>query len=158
MSFWEIKNDGVDMKIQILLADSAETDGSSGKVHALGLGWNITTSPTPPAALILLLNVAWDECNQKFSLDVNLRDEDGKQVLITTPAGPAPILIHADGEAGRPPDVKQGSDIRMPLSFNIGQGLPLVEGKRYEWKVVAKWVDSGDVADEASESFFVRGQ
>jgi hypothetical protein len=146
------------MKIQILLADSAETDGNSGKVHALGLGWNNTVSPTPPAAIVLLLNVAWDECNRGFSLDVNLRDEDGKQIQIATPAGPAPILIHAEGEAGRPPGIKQGSDIRMPLSFNIGQGLPLVEGKRYEWKVVAKWKDSGDVAGEASESFFVKEQ
>ncbi|MCI1674149.1 MAG: hypothetical protein LKI34_08050 [Bifidobacterium tibiigranuli] len=146
------------MKIQILLADSAETDIASGKVHALGIGWNITTSPTPPAAIILLLNVAWDECNRGFSLDVDLHDEDGAQVQVPTQAGMAPILIHAEGEAGRPAGIKAGSEIRMPLSFNIGQGLPLVQGKRYEWKVIARWRDSGEEITTAIESFFVRFQ
>ncbi|MFT8857184.1 hypothetical protein [Bifidobacterium aquikefiri] len=144
------------MKIQILLADSAETDVASGKVHALGIGWNITTSPTPPAAIILLLNVAWGECNRPFSIDVELRDEDGNKAQTNTPAGLVPIYIHAEGEAGRPPGIKAGSDIRMPLSFTIGQGLVLTEGKRYEWKVVAKWKDSGEEISSASESFFVR--
>lgn len=146
------------MKIQILLADSAETDGASGKVHVLGLGWKITTSPTPPAAIVLLLNVEWGECNRAFSLDVDLLDEDGNQIQVTTPAGPAPILIHAEGEAGRPPGTKVGSEIRMPLSFNIGPGLLLDEDKQYEWKAVVHWKDSGEEICSARETFFVRSQ
>lgn len=146
------------MKIQILLADSAETDTSSGKVHALGLGWKVTTSPTPPAAVILLLNVEWVECNRAFSLDVDLHDEDGDSVQTTTSNGSEPLLIHIEGEAGRPPGIKAGSEIQMPLSIPIGPGLNLEQGKRYEWKVVAKWKDSGEEISTASETFFVRSQ
>ncbi len=55
------------MRIHLLLADSAQAD-PTGKVHALGLGWTVTSTPTPPAALIATIWVDWTEANQKFNL------------------------------------------------------------------------------------------
>ena len=62
------------MRAKLLLADAAKV--SEGKVDALGLGWSTTTSPTPPAAIIILLQFGWDETNTSRALVVELLDAD----------------------------------------------------------------------------------
>ena len=89
------------MRVHVLLADSAQAD-PSGKVHALGIGWTVTSSPTPPAALIAMVWVDWNESNQKFNLVGSLVDGDGNLIEVEGPDGRGPITFGGELEAGRP--------------------------------------------------------
>lgn len=122
------------MKAHLLLADAAQTD-SIGKVHALGLGWTVTTTPTPPQAVIAIFDLDWHEANQPFHFEIKLLNADGSQIFGPGPAGPAPIQIEGDLETGRPPGLPQGSNLMVPVTVNIAPGLPLQVGQRYEWRL-----------------------
>ena len=75
------------MRAKLLLADAAKV--SDGKVDALGLAWSTTTSPTPPAAIVILLQLGWDETDRSRALVIELLDADGKPVLVNGANGPA---------------------------------------------------------------------
>jgi hypothetical protein len=59
---------GEHMKISLLLADAAQADAQSGKVNALGLGRRQCQTRTPAFALVLFLDIDWDETNKKHRL------------------------------------------------------------------------------------------
>ncbi len=122
------------MKVTLFLADAAQADAQSGKVHALGLGWRQCQTPTPPFALVLFLDIDWDETNQQHKLKCQLLTTDGELVLVPGPQGPQPILFEAAAEAGRLPGSIHGTSVRMPLTLNIPGGIPLEPGI-YEWRV-----------------------
>ena len=84
------------MRIHLPLADSAQPD-PTGKVHALGIGWTVTSTPTPPAALIAMIWVDWTEANQKFNLAGSPVDGDGKVIDVDGPDG----LEFGAGRPGR---------------------------------------------------------
>lgn len=117
------------------LANSAEA-APNGLIHALGLGWDQTSTPTPPMAIVLMLRVPWDLTNKPLPIEIKLIDEDGYEPLLgQDPAGnPAPIMIQTELEVGRPAGVKPGSSLPVNQVLNLGPGLPLVP-KRYEWKL-----------------------
>lgn len=119
------------MDVVILLADSAQVD-QSGKLHALGIGWDQTTSPTAPAGLIVLVKVPWVQTNQRHHLTVQLLDADGRPVALSTPLGDQPVQLEADFEAGRPPGMTAGAEQMMKLALPLGP-MPLAPG-RYEWR------------------------
>ena len=66
----------------MLLAQSGHLD-KAGTVHALGLGW--TTSPTPTAqhVLIVFAEVDWSEIGTSFPIRAELVDGDGNRVAQT---------------------------------------------------------------------------
>jgi hypothetical protein len=147
------------MDITLILADSAEVDPGIGKAHALGMGWNQTSTPTPPMALVFMLDVDWGQTNLPFNIDITLEDDDGQNVLVQTPSGMAPLAIHAEGEVGRPPGTPAGTKIRMPLTITISSGITLVPGHSYSWKakVTRKLPDTnGESLAQVKQSFFVR--
>lgn len=122
------------MEAHVLLADFAQSD-SSGKVNALGLGWSVTTTPTPNHAVVVILRVGWDETNINHHLALRLLTADGlNAVEVPTPFGSQPLTVEIDVEVGRPPGLAHGSSIDYSLAINIGPGLPLVPG-RYEWRL-----------------------
>lgn len=122
------------MHAHVLLADFAQAD-SSGKVNALGLGWSITTSPTPNHAVVVILRVGWDETNVKHTLNLRLLTEDGSDAVeVPTPFGSQPLMVEVEFEVGRPPGLAHGSSIHHSLAINVGPGLPLTPG-RYEWRL-----------------------
>lgn len=127
----------------LVLANSAEAS-PNGLIHALGLGWDQTFTPTPPMAIVVMLRVPWDLTNTQLPLEITLIDEDGHEPLLgQDPAGnPAPVKIQTDLEVGRPPGVKPGSSLPVNQVLNLGPGLPLMP-KRYEWKLT---VSGGHVA------------
>ena len=129
-------NSGVDnrMRVSLFLADAAQPDAQSGKVHVLGLGWRQCQAPTPPFTLVLFLDIDWDETNKQHNLTCQLLTTDGEPVVAPGPNGPQRILFEAAAEAGRPPGAIHGSSVRMPLTLNIPAGLPLEPGI-YEWRV-----------------------
>lgn len=122
------------MRIHVLLADAAQAD-PSGKVHALGLGWTVTGTPSPPAALIAMVWVDWHEANRRFNLTGSLVDTDGTPVEVDGPNGPEPISFNGELEAGRPPGLPHGTPQMLPLVVNLSAGMQLRPGHRYEWRV-----------------------
>ncbi|MGH3741942.1 MAG: hypothetical protein ACRDT1_11480, partial [Micromonosporaceae bacterium] len=54
------------VEAQLILCDSAQTDASGGKVHMLGAGWSITSTPAAPHAVVVLAKIPWDRANQKI--------------------------------------------------------------------------------------------
>jgi hypothetical protein len=122
------------MKISLLLADAAQADAQSGKVNALGLGWRQCQTPTPAVALVVFLDIDWDETNEQHRLKCQLLTTDGEAVTVPGPQGPQRILFEASAEAGRPPGAIHGTSVRMPMTLNIPPGIPLDPGV-YEWRV-----------------------
>ncbi|MDT5224457.1 MAG: hypothetical protein QOG19_1864 [Mycobacterium sp.] len=122
------------MKVSLFLADAAQADAQSGKVHTLGLGWRQCQTPTPPFALVMFLDIDWDETNKQHKLTCRLLNTDGQLVTVPGPQGPQRILFEAAAEAGRLPGAIHGTAVRMPLTLNIPGGIPLEPGI-YEWRV-----------------------
>jgi hypothetical protein len=89
------------MEAHIFLADAAQVD-SSGKVHALGLGWSTTITPLPAQAVVILIKVPWNQANRAHKLRAELLTQDGQPVTIPGPVGDPPGTIGGDFEAGRP--------------------------------------------------------
>ncbi len=138
------------MRATLLLADAAKV--SDGKVDALGLAWSTTTSPTPPAAVIILLQFGWDETNQSRALLIELLDADGKPVLVNGQNGLGALRIEGNVEAGRPAGVPAGTPIDVPLAFGIGPGITLTVGQRYEWRLSV----DGETQEGWEVSFLIR--
>jgi hypothetical protein len=108
----------------VLLCDAAQPE-PSGKVHMLGAGWSITSSPTALSAVVVLIKVPWDRANQKLDTSLALEDADGQ---------PAPGAPSAAGtiEVGRPPGLDPGTPIDASFSVTV-PSLPLPPG-RYTWR------------------------
>lgn len=141
------------MKAILLLADAAEA--VNGKVSALGSGWSVTSSPTPPMSLMVIIDVPWDQTNQKHKLEIELRDADGKAVSFQQGAlgQPLPAIhIEAEFETGRPPGVPAGTPLRHSLAINLGPGMPLKAGEKYEFHLTI----DGDDIDSWLATFLVR--
>jgi hypothetical protein len=140
------------MKISLFLADAAHADAQSGKVHALGLGWRQCQTPTPPFALVVFLDIDWNETNKQHKLTCQLLTTDGEPVVVMGTHGPQPISFEAAAEAGRPPGSIHGTSVRMPLTLNIPAGIPLEPGI-YEWRVEVEGFEQAT----AVEAFVVLG-
>lgn len=141
------------MEAHVLLADFAQSD-QSGKVNALGLGWSVTSTPTPHHAVVAFLKVGWDEANEQHQLILSLLTADGVHAVeVPTPFGPQPLQIEASFEVGWPPGLSRGSSIDHALAINIGQGLPLAPG-RYEWRLQV----NGLAREHWRAAFTVRAQ
>ena len=108
----------------MLLAHSGHLD-KSGTLHALGLGW--TTSPTPTAqhVLIVFVEVQWSEIGQPFPIRAELVDGDGHQVAQTEEN-----VINAR----RHPVHPEGTPVTIPFIATIPP-LTLKVGQRYQWRV-----------------------
>lgn len=140
------------MRAHVLLADFAQPD-SSGKMGALGLGWSITTTPTPPHAVIVLLKVGWTETNKPHQLQLSLLTADGQHAVVApTPFGDQPLTVEAKIEVGRPAGLPEGSAVEHNFAINLGAGIPLAAASRYEWRLTI----DGKENEEWAAPFFVR--
>ena len=136
-----------DIEAQLLLCDAAVAD-PGGKLHMLGAGWSITSSPTSPQAVAVMLKIPWDRANERLALMLRLLDDDGRPVAVATSEGTQELTMGGDIETGRPPGVTPGSQLDAGLVFNV-PSLPLPPG-RYQWRL--------DVAgDTFTSSFQVAG-
>ena len=95
----------------LMLADSAQA--VDGKLYILGGAWNVLRFPEFPAQLMVGIAVAidvdWNETNQRHHLQVHFEDADGNAMQPN---------IGADFEAGRPPGVVAGVDLRIVFAVN----------------------------------------
>ena len=132
------------MRITVLTADAAQAD-TTGKVSGLGMGWSVVSSPLPGHAVVVLFHVDWHESNEKYPFAIDLLDEDGKPVDLE---GNPVVHLEGEFEQGRPPGLVKGTPLVQPFVVNLPPGMPLVGGKRYEYRVTV-----GDV--EGSAAFAV---
>lgn len=122
------------MKITMLLADYAKV--SDGKLDIFGGGWSVTGPKVGASAIALLIQVPWDQANTKHKLTIELLDADGKRVMVEGDEGrDRPVgLIQGEFEAGRPPGLKPGTPIDVPMAIPIPP-LNIPPGERYEWRL-----------------------
>ena len=132
------------IEFKLILCDAAQTDASTGKIHMLGAGWTMVSSPTPPHAIALMIQVPWDRTNEKLRVHTELLDGDGQPVMLPGPTGPQPLLNETEVEVGRPPGVAKGSALSAAFALNVGP-LALPSG-RYEWRAT--------VEDDVRSEFF----
>jgi hypothetical protein len=123
------------VRVTLFLADAAQPEQASNKVHALGVGWSVTGSPTPPMAVVALVKVPWDQSNIRHTAVLALVDADGQPVTVPGPAGPQALRIEQEFEVGRPVGIPRGMEIDHSLCVNLGPGLPLLPGSAYEWRL-----------------------
>jgi hypothetical protein len=116
----------------MLLCDAAQEVG--GKLYVLGGGFSVVNAlpgGLTNLALAVKINVPWDQTNRKVKIEAALMTDDGDRVDL----GAGPIGAAGEFEVGRPPGVKPGSDIGVPLALPFpGLKLPL-GGYRWEFSV-----------------------
>jgi len=121
------------MKVTLLLADSAQA--VDGKLYVLGGGWSIIGPEPSPIAIAMKIEVPWDQANRRHLWQLELLDADGNPVSATGPEGDAePIEISGEFEVGRPPGLKPGTPLDLPLAITMSP-LPLPPGARYVWRL-----------------------
>jgi hypothetical protein len=137
------------VKVTMLLADAAQA--SEGKLYVLGGGWSIRAAEPSPMALALKIDVPWDQANRPHTWSVELLSEDGQPVQVETPDGGQPIRIEGSFEVGRPPGIREGASLDVPMAVSMAP-FPLDGGRGFVWQL---WVD-GETRDEWRVSFSTR--
>lgn len=123
----------------MLLCDAAEQ--VNGKLYILGGGWSIIFSPDTPAptTLAVKLAVPWNDTNRRMRILARLLDEDANPIDL----GAGPVQAEGDMEVGRPPGMKPGTPIDLPLALPFGPLAYPAGGYVFELKV------DGDVVARA---------
>lgn len=115
-----------------MLADHAAV--ADGKLFISGAGWTQIGPQPSPFALALIIEVPWSEANRRHKWSLVLQGEDGLSVHLPAPGGETPVAIEGEFEVGRPPGLREGGPLEMPLAVNVGP-LPLEPGRRYQWRL-----------------------
>ncbi|MGI8925985.1 MAG: DUF6941 family protein [Tepidiformaceae bacterium] len=101
----------------VILADWAQV--VAGKLYLQGGGWDTLTAQSFPhqqnIAVAVGLKVPWGATNQKYTVTINVVNED-------TQAG----LIRLEGqlESGRPPGIAPGADQLVTMALNSAGAIP----------------------------------
>lgn len=120
------------MKATLLLCDHAQV--AEGKLFISGGGWSVTGPGPISSAIAVLILVPWDRANSKVSFVIRLLQEDGQPVQQPGPVGPVAVEIGGEFEVGRPPGVKPGTPLDVPLAINIPP-LVLPPDQRFSWEL-----------------------
>ena len=115
-----------------MLADFAQVAG--GKLYVNGGGWSIMGPQPTPFAIVLDIKVPWHGINVDHALRLDLLDADGQPVEVETTEGPKPLRLEGRFQATPAPGVKPGTQIDLPLAFNLPP-QPIPAGGRYEWRL-----------------------
>lgn len=114
------------MRVTLLLADAAQL--VDGKLYLLGGGWQVRRPVPIPWAIVVKIEVPWDQTNMRHSLRLELVDEDGHSVRAGNP-----IVFHGEFEVGRPPGTKPGAWQDAWFVLNLPP-LPLPPNQRFVWR------------------------
>jgi hypothetical protein len=117
------------LRVTLLLCDAAEEVG--GKLYVLGGGWALLQAPDTPLnmALAILIAVPWDQANEEHDVEAVLVTDDGERVQIEAQE----VSASGQFEAGRPPGLKPGMDLNVPIALKFN-GIALMAGG-YRWEV-----------------------
>jgi hypothetical protein len=130
----------------MLLCDYAEELG--GKLYIMGAGWSQLRTPRQPSnmALAIKLSVPWNQANEPHSLAIRLVTADGDPV---TNEQDEEVMIMGKLEVGRPPGIRPGSNLDVPLAAKFS-GLVLEPGT-YRWQLDVDEVPMGKAAFDVIE-------
>lgn len=115
----------------MLLARHVEPVSDDGLLTIAGGGLNVYEADSNRLALAVKVDVPWDQTNILHHWKLELLDSDGQPV--THADGETPIALEQDFEVGRPPGLKPGSPISMPMSFTF-DGLSVERPGSYVWQ------------------------
>ena len=120
------------MEATLLLADAAQAT-PDGKVSALGIGWSLTPTPTPPSAVVVLAQFPMSEVPSKVKVQLDLVYKNGEPVLIAvSPQDSTRLHIEQEIDIKIVPDHNPESSISVPFVVALGP-LPLRPGCAFEW-------------------------
>lgn len=136
-----------------MLADYASQD-SDGKLGLLGAAWSHTSSPTPPQAVAVIVEVPGEQANVQFALEMELKDQHGQPFTIPNPVtGEAsPLRVAQNLVAIALPGAPRHVHAVVPFIINAAPGMPLVPDMVYTWSATI----DGDRDRSAAASFYVR--
>lgn len=104
----------VDHKVDVdflILSDWAQVLG--GKLYLQGGGWDTLTAANFPhqqnIGVALSLRVPWNATNQRYSVDLDVANDDTQEAL---------LKLHAELETGRPPGIPPGTDQFVMIALN----------------------------------------
>lgn len=137
-------------KTTVMLADFAQASGD-GKLTVVGGGWTVTGPEPAPFAIAGIIEVPWHLTNQKHKFRFELIDLDGQSVTIETPEGQQPLFFEGEFEVGRPPGVRPGTAMTVPLALLHGP-VPLAPGSHFEWR----WTIDGEAHEDWRLGFSTR--
>ncbi len=124
------------LQVTMLLCDAAQVSGS--KLYVLGGGWNICAPDLPSMAIALLIKVPWDMANRSFDWKLQLFNEDGNPHILGEQG--KEVAFTGQFEVGRPPGLKKGQILQVPLAMNAA-GIPLRESSGYYWALFIDGVE-----------------
>ncbi len=113
----------------MMLADHAQV--ADGKLFISGGGWSTCGAGPTPCSVAVIFHVPWQETNEKISFSLRLVDEDGRGVMQPGAQDGLPVQVNGHFEARRTPEITPGTEINVPMSFNII--LHLAPSSRYSW-------------------------
>ena len=104
----------------VVVADHAEA--VNGKLYLHGAGWTDVQQANGQdgrpgvvhVGMAVSILVGWNETNRRFPLELTVAHEDGDEL----------VRINAQVEAGRPPGITPGSDLRSVLAINAEVQFP----------------------------------
>jgi hypothetical protein len=140
------------VKVTMLLADYAQV--MDGKLTIVGGGWSVTGPQPTPFAIALLFEVPWDQANVKHRFRLDLVDADGHVVFMPgEEGGEDPVALEGEFETGRPPGLKPGTSLSVPIAFNL-PGPPIPPAGRYEWRLTV----NGESSEQWNLAFSTRDE
>jgi Family of unknown function (DUF6941) len=113
----------------MMLADHAQV--ADGKLFISGGGWSACEPGPTPCAVAVIFHVPWQETNEKVPFSLRLVDEDGHGIMQPGAQDGLPVQVNGHFEARRPAGMTPGSEINVPMSFNIV--LQLEPSICYSW-------------------------
>jgi hypothetical protein len=137
------------MRVMMMLADSGQEVG--GKLYILGGGWSVTGPHPAPSAVIIKIDIPWNDANTRHHFRLALRDADGEPFVLSNADTESPVMIEGHFETGRPPGTPPGTDLDFCFVANV-PALPLPAGERFEWRL---WIDD-QTEEDWNRSFFTR--
>jgi hypothetical protein len=127
------------MRVDLVLCEAAKADPGSAKVHMLGAGWNLMTVVAGRSSgrhsVVAFFHIPWNEPDRPRTVTFSLVDEDGAAVHVpqARTGEPMPVQYRTDLVVRRSPAHRPGTDVIASVVFDVGSGLPLAAGCRYEW-------------------------
>jgi len=156
---------GVVVKIYVLLADRGTQNPHNGTLSLLNVGWALTQlrrlvgpgappgiAPlvTGPQVVVVFIEAELAMCNKTFTLEIELRSEDGVVVEIPAASGHQAVRLEQAIMVPSPAGVPTGFPGRATAMMELPAGLPLAPGI-YRWQVRV----NGKEEDEWCAHFYV---
>lgn len=123
------------IRAALVLADFAETDTGTGKVHIIGAGWSMTGPAPGPHAIVAFIQVPADRVGgDPIPVAIRLFDRSGQVVEVPGPAGMQRLEITGQVEIQAPEGWDHSTAIETTFAANL-MSLPLQPGQPYTWSV-----------------------